>query len=459
MATDSSTGVLWRDESWRWITLRSAKAGTESVDSGAMDLSVSGEGDRLPLVDHLKRFSKDVGRKLSKNMSVAVDGSQALMRVVSLPDVSAGEMTDMAALQLDKFLPFPIETQSVSYEILGVKDGMCRVLIAAINRQLIEELGFACREAHIKLSRVDLDTVAWWRQVADAEQEESAGIHVYIIAETGHAHLIITKDGMPTTFLAMPTFGLSEDVVVTELVSELRFQLAAFDNRDDEIAEWAASVWVEGGDTSELASGLKRDLGVDVSSHELPDLASVERGVAERAISLKGSGLDLSLEEWQIAAVTRKTRIRMAKTAVTLLCLWGLALGGMRAVLAWEQEKFRVIDEQKVALEPARKDARSLKRRIATLTAYHDKDRSAVECLRLISMNLPEGLDLKGFTYTKDKAVVLSGQASNANAILAFHKAMTKQTMFKQVELPNYGSSRGGLLTFSISLLLEEDSK
>ena len=162
MSVEQASGLVKRDGLWSWVTLKNTKGRVGRSAEGRVEYPDMDADDFVApdLPEEMRAVWTQSAKQLAPSVVVGLDASRALMRVVSLPEVADGEMGDMVALQIDKFSPFPLETQSLSYEVLVEQDGMCRVLLTAVHRRSVEQLGEACREAKMKLGRVDLDIMA-----------------------------------------------------------------------------------------------------------------------------------------------------------------------------------------------------------------------------------------------------------------------------------------------------------
>ena len=100
-------------------------------------------------------------------VTLVVPAGQALMRVVDLPSTDPAELRGMAELQVDRFSPFPVEHLVVSHEVFAVREGMARVLLAAVPRTLVDAEAEAFGGADFELERIDLDLLGWWHNVSE----------------------------------------------------------------------------------------------------------------------------------------------------------------------------------------------------------------------------------------------------------------------------------------------------
>ena len=460
MSVEQASGLVKRDGLWSWVTLKNTKGRVGRSAEGRVEYPDMDADDFVApdLPEEMRAVWTQSAKQLAPSVVVGLDASRALMRVVSLPEVADGEMGDMVALQIDKFSPFPLETQSLSYEVLVEQDGMCRVLLTAVHRRSVEQLGEACREAKMKLGRVDLDIMAWWHLIKKHAWDMVDGVAVVVVVESDRVHLIVCEKSVPHAFLCVDRLDVDSNELLDEIVTEVRLQLASLDERSVESLVWQGMVW-ERGDTAEpLGPRLVQRLGDECRVADLKELPSLAEGIASREIELDGQGLDLSLDEWHIAAMKRAARLKAVKVAACVLLCWGLVLGAGRGALATVEKKDAGLKEQVEALDKYELAAAKLEKAIENLAAYHDKGRSAVECLRVISMNLPAGVELKKYTYTKDKQIAISGESARADSVYALRDAMAGHDMFVEVKLSGVTVTRGRA-TFNMTLLLTEEDQ
>ena len=459
MSVDQSSGMVKRGGLWSWVTLKATKGRVGLAAQGRVEYPDMDSEDFVApeLPEEMRSVWTQFGKQLAPAVTVGVDASRALMRVVSLPEVADGEMGDMVALQIDKFSPFPLDTQSLSYEILSEDDGMCRVLLAAVNRSDVEALGDACREAKMKLGRVDLDILGWWHLIRNHAWDIVDGVAVVVVLEEDRVHLVVCEQDVPHVFLCLGREGLGREDLIDEVITEIRLQLASLDERSVNTASWRGVIWESGSSGDPLGPVVAARLGDACEFRDLNELPSLAEGIASREIELGSKGLDLSLEEWHVAAVKRAARLRMIKVAACVLLVWGIMLGVGRGALAVVEKDHKALVDRKATLNPTKVEAASLEKSVETLGAYHDKNRSAVECLRLISMNLPAGVELKKYTYNKDKQIAVSGESARADSVHAFRDAMAGNDMFVDVKLAGITTTRGRSNFNMILLLSEED--
>ena len=152
------------------------------------------------------------------------------MRVVDLPTSDPAEMAGMVELQVDKFSPFPVEHMAVAFELLSQKETSSRVLIATVQREIVENLGAAFREAGILPHWIDVEVMGWWTLLKEQGELPETGRTVLLILDGNGAELIICEDGIPVVIRSLGTAaGVSEDEFYAELADEIGYTLTTLE--------------------------------------------------------------------------------------------------------------------------------------------------------------------------------------------------------------------------------------
>jgi Tfp pilus assembly PilM family ATPase len=144
MSDDLISALVVRRGELAWTTLRRRKNRLEVAERRQEAFEMPAGVTDLAAPEVLQRL-KPLCAQIKGRVAVALPSDQALLRVVRLPTLDAAEIRDMAALQVDKFSPFPIEQMAVSQEVLHQQDGASRVLVAAVQQEHVQKLGNVLR--------------------------------------------------------------------------------------------------------------------------------------------------------------------------------------------------------------------------------------------------------------------------------------------------------------------------
>ena len=96
---------------------------------------------------------------------------------------------------------------------------------------------------------------------------------------------------------------------------------------------------------------------------------------------------------------------------------------------------------------------RALKATLNELQVYADRSASPLECLREVSLALPDGVSMNSYVYVKGEDLKIRGEAREAQAVYDFVSALEASDLFPGVH--NDGvNTRSGKSAFSLTVFL-----
>lgn len=460
MSDDLISAVVVRRGALAWATLRRKKnrlevAGQRSetyeLPAGVTDPAAPEVIQRLkPLCAHIK------GR-----VAVALPSDQVLMRVVRLPTTDMAEIRDMAALQVDKFSPFPVEQMAVSQEVLHQQDGASRVLVAAVQGDHVRKLGDTLRAAGVFPREVDVEVLGWWRLLKQGQQIPAEGRHLVLIIDEHCTELIVSQDGVPVIIRSLGSHRhLSPAESAAEIAEEMNYTLTTLE------AEWGAQapdalrVWHRSEVPVEFLAKLRELSEVDVVTSSLDGLPPLAEGLARRAAERAPHILDLAPADWKVALESRKLKRVLLLVSGAFLVLWLAAVAVLAAGLGMQKRHLAAARADLKALQEPAKVVEQLKDQVRSLERYADRTYSGLECLREISQVLPAGVDLTAFTYKKYGQVNIRGEADASDPIYDFFQALEQSQLFPEVKPEGVTQQqRAGRMKsqFKVTIVLPEE--
>lgn len=461
MSDDLITALALRRGSLEWTSLRRKKnrievehqrAETFEMPAGVTDLGAPEVVQRLkPLLAQVK------GR-----LAVALPSDQALMRVVRLPTNDAEEIREMAALQVDKFSPFPVEHMAVSQEILAEQDGSSRVLIVASLSEHVDKLGALLQAAGAYPRAVDVEVMGWWRLLKQEGQIPAEGRHIVLIVDAHCTEMIVAQDGVPVMIRALGSHAhLAPAESAAEIAEELNYTLTTIEGEWGVQAAGMIRVWHRKDLAVEFLARFRELCDVDVVTSSLEQLPPLSEGLARRAAERAAHLLDLAPPDWKTAIASRKLNRAILVAACCFLAAW---LAGVLALgVGLHVQKGRLA-AAKAALEARRGPAREveqLKDQVRSLERYADRTYSGLESLREVSRLLPAGVDITAFTYKKYGQVNIRGEADSSDPIYDFFQALEKSELFPEVKPEGVTQQqRGGRMRsqFRVTIVLPEET-
>ncbi len=464
MGKEYITGLIVRDDIMEWMSALKIKGRLNVTTSGKVSLAVSGKdveaegaagGESNDIAAGIKSACKGIK---GGNVTICLDSSQLLLRVLSLPMVEDDvERAGMVELQVDKFSPFPVDNMVVSHEVLDTDDDFTRVLIAAVKKDIIISLGEKLSSAGVHPLHVDIIPLVWLYLLRNSGKILEVGWQT-IVRLDSVVEIMVLKDGIPVMIRSL---GSRHDTVseclFNELIDELKYTLLSLELEHGVANLNKVVLWHH--DDSPVEAGMSEKVAAEcaceVVLESLESLPPFAEGLVKRAALRDGRMMDLAPEAWGFSQETKKFRKKSTRVAISLLGGWvvctGLFLGGFHL-----QEYYldRLEQEQNTWREKAL-EVGQMRRRAVMIGRYMDRTQSALECLREISESQPNGVELGNFEYTKGEKVEINGDAGSAGMFYEFKKQLDESKLFIEVEITSGPTrSRQGKEGFSLRLKL-----
>ena len=442
---DTITAAILRADALDWTVLRKPNSSAEAIENQSAPLDLGGNQQAEPQAGGAA-IQKSMGGTVKGALTAILHTDQVLMRVVDLPSDDPDELQGMVELQVDKFSPFPIEHMAVTYEVLGVTDQSSRVLIAAAKRDVIQQLGDQWQAAGRLPDRIDVAAAGWWHVLQMQGALPGEGRHGLLLVDDTGCELVITQNGTPLVFRSLGMRdAVSDEEFFTEIAEETGYTLTSLES------EWGAhvmpdlTVWHHGPCPDLLLEKLQAECDLIVNACALDELPPLTEGVARRtAVAGESPRLDLSLDDWKMAASSRKGQRRLVLAVSSLLFVWLLTMTALFTAYGLEVRRIDQLRAEIEALEGPADEARMLRRRVASLEQYADRTHSALEVLREVSVLMPSDLELTSFTYRKAGQVNVRGQSIRVPPILDFFEAMEQSPLFVSVNPEGITQAPGG---------------
>jgi len=428
-----TTGIHYTDEIVEWVVLRKTRGETETLREGSAPIPQDFlEQEPTPL------FPAEVLASIHKNfrgvVTVSLPSSKLLMRVLELPSTDPDEISGMVALQMDQISPFPADQLCVSYELLKESENHSRVLAVVTPRTSVDELGDLFKTQKVYIRSLDAEIMAWWSLLI-VNAEVPKGRVILILKEHTEFSLIVVDDGVPVCFRSLELFhDFTNEAVQHEIVEEIRYTLLSLEAEYGHRQHNSIEFWSEAEIPQTLIDLLGTEFTGQINLHDLGTVPSLAEGLALRSAERKTHHVELVPREW-IELQRLKRFMRIASIAsIAIMTIWLAVISITGTVFAIRTAAFhRVQKEAAKYSEPARA-AQAAREEMLSLEKYADHSRSALECLFKITEALPNGVKISSFTYTKGKAVRLSGSGGNSDSIYDYFQKLGALEIFEGVE-------------------------
>ena len=442
MAKDRITGLVLSVERLEWSTLQ-LKGRSSAIASGSIPLEpvvIPDKDDIAPEseVTVASQISKECNKFKNNVVVPGIPTEQLLLRVVELPEVNESELAGIVELQADKFSPFPVENMVVGHEILSrdKEHGTCNVLVAAINKEQADQFDETFKDAGVKVERLDAAIMGWYRLLQDGGKIDPTGRQIFLFLDSGAPEVIVLQDGVPILFRAFSGLNNFEGTALYDEISyELAHTFISLEMDDDDEVSTSICIWFSGDEPHELVVGLKNKCGCDVKSLDLKLLGNVSSGVALRAKKSETKLLDLTSTVWREKERSTLFRKKLIVTAGLIFLLWIITVGSLFGTIIYHNYRLDSLKGKLESWKNSSMQVRSMRRRVFMIERYQDQKSSSLECLRVVSMVQPKGVDLTVFDYKKGKRLKVVGQAIDVGVVYDFKNALDMNELFESSDL------------------------
>lgn len=429
-----TTGIHYTDETVEWAVLRKSRKGIEKIREGSLPIP---EGffqqEDAPL------FPAEVLAGIHRNflgvVTVSLPSSHLLMRILELPSTRPQELKSMVDLQMDQISPFPVDQLTVSYEVLHQTEDHSRVLAVAAQRKAVDALGDLFKEQKIYIRSLDAEVLAWWSLLIAHGQVPCDGRVVLILEEYTEFSMIVVDDGVPVCFRSLELFhDFSSETVMREIADEMRYTQLSLEAEYGHRDEAALEIWSAAGLPEKLVHMLQEPCGGAVNLHELASIPPVSEGLALRTAERRLHHVELVPREW-IDLQRRKQLMKIATVAsIAVLSLWLGIIAVMGAVFSFQQAAYNRVRKEAGKYAGPANAALVAHNEMLSLEKYADRSHSALECLREVTVALPDNVEIASFTFKKGEAVSLRGSSERADAVYDFFQNLGASKIFAGVK-------------------------
>ncbi len=443
------TGVEWaiyRPSHEGWTLDRTGEEHFESLS----DPSLSDPPSSLPAA------AASIAKQLAHRPTLLViPASRAIQRILAVPSTDEVEIAGIVELQLETLSPFPVETLLHSFEILQKNNGSSRVLVALTPRKAVEAAGVPFRQRGLSFSRVTLSTFEWWQTLFRQRLIPAQGRHLVFIASPDGCEFFVTEAGIPLLMRALPRPPTQPpEAFAAEAADELSYSLTALSLEYGETPIADATLFAEP-DALPLANALRTRLAIPL--REEPTPGRLAELAAKREAEDPPPHFDLTPTEWREEERQRQFRNRLASATIGGLLLWTLLIAALEGWTRLQENRIARLAQELDAVRRPAQEVRDLISRVEALSRYRDTTYSALECLREISLLMPQGVELRQYKFEKGRAITLSGEAPASQPIYDFKKALDTSSFFRFQKRLENPTRVGGRENFRMAIALRED--
>ncbi len=455
MAGAWTTGICVRKDRLEWTVLRRTKEGWKAERSGE---AVFGEEGLTP------EFLKKQGRFYQGNLVLGLSTASVMAKVTKFPSADPEELRGMAELHLDGVSPYALESMEWGAEIVGGEGEERQVAMAAAPTGAVESAGGAFQALRALPDRVDLNILGWWRSLQDAGLLEGDGdVAAIRLAKGGDGtEALVARGGRPIWAGAWDAVPEGEEGMAAwaeGCAEEFGMALTGLESEWGEGNGLRILVAEEEG-TQEagkaLGAALAKAAGCGPEEVKVVEGEPVRasEGLARRFLEpAEGLWMDLAPAAWGEMEEERRVKQGFLRAAAVFAVCWLAGVGVFLTLLSVRRAQLAELEREAEALEIPAREVRALRGKVLELAQYADRTVSPLECLRVVSEVMPDGVEMNSFVYNKGSDLKLRGDAQSAAGVYEFVTALEETGMFPEVR--NDGvNTRGGQNAYSLTVIL-----
>lgn len=377
----------------------------------------------------------------------AIRGEDVLCQTVKLPTSDPAELKQMLALQIDAFIPLPVDEMVYSFEPLERTDNETRLLVAVANKATVNERVAALEAAGLPAEIVGIDTLAVFRDLVRRNVLPSdERLNALVIVGPTAVNLLIHSHGK-----LMAMRSLMIDDIATDAHSILKEELqrtlvaAELEQPGRATGRITFMTWHDSlrAGVAELAQGWGTDAERLGNGSSPTPSVSVCRETAQAG----ETQINLLPDEWRERRRTAKVRRTLIRGGITVGVVYVVALLAGLTAMAVRQAMVNNVSGKIKVLQGKYDNARTLHKTLIAMQKQLDTKYSALEVLREVTLILPENVKLNGFVFKKDNEVTLRAQAQSATLATEYISRLEKGELFSKVNTGSMRSDPGSGLT------------
>lgn len=365
----------------------------------------------------------------SDTVVLGLPTSHLLLRVLRLPRLAADELASAVALQMDKLSPFPGDELSISWEILTEDEEQVTVLAAAAPDRHMQVIDQACAAAGVRVSRVDVALLAWWRMLRDQKLlAASTDRQVLLVSQGGEWDLLVLDRGLPVV-----ARGLGRPVEDADLARELTLSLLQVEMECGAATLHEVLVVADAAAAAPVLGPVRAAVECPVRCVQPPATATAADGLCLRCA--EGSAMDLTPAGWRQREMAAGTRRRLVVGLSAAAGLWAALLAALVLGPIVTAQLIRMQKDRRAEIASDYQQVSDMRERVHLVRRYMDRSGSLLESLRTICEAQPEGMELSELTYERERSCKFKGEAAYPALVYTLKERIETNAPFRACRL------------------------
>lgn len=194
--------------------------GSLDLDSASVQLALSSENDYLTKSIKLLLSKKIIGQINTTSVALSLPASQTFSRTFSLPKKTKHYLKEAVKLEIEQYIPIPIDKLYIDYEVIKETKTELMVLLSAIPRKITDRAITSANQAGLDVALVEPSTNSLTRLLSQVEDGDIPTIIVDIGPD--HTDIAITDESIVRVTNSLSVGG---DNFTVEISRELNLSL------------------------------------------------------------------------------------------------------------------------------------------------------------------------------------------------------------------------------------------
>lgn len=442
---DAQSGSAGDVRKWNFTAAqpdsKSTEEGVEKVADGQEPEADAGkEGNSLS-----KAFSAAASElKISSGAVLVLPSDILISRVISVPVADTDSISSMVRLQMEKLAPVSGDELEVAWEIVSADESSTRVFAVALPVSKLDYYANAISSSGIMLARIDSSILSQWELFKSSDisagllPQADGDVRAYLFQLPSGIFDFVIADSSGLIFAR----SLNRPATSDELVREVYLSLLDYAGENGEKIPSGLAYISNTEPDGAAVSALAGVAGTDVTWVDANKIGPYILGAV-----LRDNGderIDIIPPAWRELEHEAETRGKFIRGIIAALAVWVVLFAAFIVVPKYYQKKIDAVEANIKRITPAYNAVSDIRTKVRIIGSYEDRSHSALEALRLICSEMPDGMTFsllkydKGFDDGKQKklgGIKLSGDAPPGESVMQFKDALDKSGLFSQVTI------------------------
>lgn len=422
-----------------------AASSPDSAEQETISKEPAGTGGLKSLAEAFRSAASEL--KIAEGAVLVLPSDILISRVISVPVSDTESIDSMVRLKMEKLSPVSGEELEVAWEIVSADETSTRVFAVAMPISKLDTIAEAISPSGIMLARIDSSVLSQWelfrRSPLSAEciPAVEGEVRAFLFRQpSGCVDFLLADSSGP---LFARSFSAPDDA--GEFVREVYLSLLDYASESGAVTPSSLTYISRSAPDAEVQAKLTEVLETSVNWFDSSRLGPYILGAVMRDNG--ENRLDIIPPSWRELERQAESRGKFTRAIVAALAVWVLLFAAYLVVPRYFDRKIAAVNASIARVTPAYNAVFDIRSKVRIISSYEDRSKSAIDILRLLCTEMPEGMTFsllryeKGFNDGKQKktgGLKISGEAPPpGESVMLFKDALDKTALFSQVTINN----------------------